>query len=53
MNRNFRFRKHVSEQERSREIVNYDDVTMQIQCIWDIKTKVIPIMIGTSRTLLE
>jgi hypothetical protein len=53
VNRNCGFRRQIFGRERSREIVNYDGVTMEIQRIWDVRTNVIPVIIGASRTISE
>jgi len=52
-NRNSRFRRQIFDRERSRDIVNYDGVSMEIQRIRDVRTKVIPVIIGASRTISE
>jgi len=49
VNRNCRFRRQICDRERSREIVNYDGVIMEIERVWDARMKVIPVIIGASR----
>jgi len=53
VNRNCRFRRQIFDRERSREIVNNDGATMEVQHIWDVRTKVILVIIGASRTISE
>jgi len=33
------------------KILKYKDLTIEIQCMWNIKTKVIPVIIGATRTI--
>ena len=53
VNRHCRFRRQICDRERSQEIVKYDGVTMEIQLKLDVRTKVIPVIRGTSRTISE
>jgi len=32
-------------------ILKYKDLTIEIQCMWNVKTKVIPVIIGTTGTI--
>jgi hypothetical protein len=33
------------------KILKYKDLTTEIQCMWNVKTKVIPVIIGTTGTI--
>jgi len=33
------------------KILNYKDLTIEIQSMWNVKTKVIPVIIGATRTI--
>jgi hypothetical protein len=32
-------------------ILKYKDLTIEIQCVWNVKTKVIPVIIGATGTI--
>jgi hypothetical protein len=34
--------------KEAEKILTYKDLTIEIQCMWNVKTKVIPVIIGTS-----
>ena len=33
------------------KILKYKDLTIEIQCMWNVKTKVIPVIIGATGTI--
>jgi hypothetical protein len=33
------------------EILKYKDLTIEIQCMWNVKTRVIPVIIGATGTI--
>ena len=35
------------------KILKYKDLTIEIQCMWNVKTKVIPVIIGATGTVSE
>jgi hypothetical protein len=35
----------------AKEILKYEDLTTEIQCMWNVKTKVIPVIIGATGTI--
>ena len=37
--------------EEAEKILKYKDLTIEIQRIWNVKTKVIPVIIGATRTI--
>jgi hypothetical protein len=37
--------------KEAEKILKYKDLTMEIQCMWNIKTKVIPVIIGATGTI--
>ena len=37
--------------KRSREDLKYEDFTIEIQRMWNVKTKVIPVIIGATGTI--
>jgi hypothetical protein len=39
--------------KEAEKISKYKDVTIEIQCTWNVKTKVIPVTIRSSRTISE
>ena len=36
-----------------KEAENYEDLTIEIQRMWNVKTKVIPVIIGATGTILK
>jgi hypothetical protein len=34
-----------------KKILQYEDLTIEIQCMWNVKTGVIPAIIGATRTI--
>jgi hypothetical protein len=45
-------RKNVMKKE-AEKILKYKDLTIEIQCMWNVKTKVIPIIIGFTGAILK
>ena len=39
--------------KEAEKILKYKDLTIEIQCMWNVKTKVIPVIIGVTGTILE
>ena len=39
--------------KEAEKILKYKDLTVEIQCMWNVKTKVIPVIIGATRTTLK
>jgi len=37
--------------KEAEKILKYKDLTIEIQCMWNVKTKVIPVTIGTTGTI--
>ena len=37
--------------KEAEKIIKYKDLTIEIQCIWNLKTKVIPVIIGATGTI--
>jgi len=37
--------------KEANKILKYKDLTIQIQCMWNVKTKVIPVITGVTRTI--
>jgi len=37
--------------KEAEKILKYKDLTIEIQCMWNIKTKVIPVIIGPTGTI--
>jgi len=37
--------------EEAKKILKYEDLTIEIQRMWNVKTKVIPVIIGTTGTI--
>jgi len=37
--------------KEAEKILKYKDLTIEIQCMWNIKTKVIPVIIGATGTI--
>ena len=35
------------------KILKYKDLTTEIQCMWNVKTKVIPVIIGATGTIYQ
>jgi len=42
--------RNVTEKE-AEKILKYEDLTIEIQCMWNVNTKVIPVIIGASGTI--
>ena len=36
---------------KAEKILKYKDITIEIQCMWNVKTKVIPVIIGATGTI--
>ena len=39
--------------KEAEKILKYKDLTVEIQCMWNVKTTVIPVTIGATRTILK
>jgi hypothetical protein len=37
--------------KEAEQILKYKDLTIEIQCMWNVKTKVIPVIIGATGTI--
>jgi hypothetical protein len=37
--------------KEAEKILKYKELTIEIQCMWNVKTKVIPVIIGTTGTI--
>jgi hypothetical protein len=37
--------------KEAQKILKYKDLTTEIQCMWNVKTKVIPVIMGTTWTI--
>jgi len=37
--------------KEAKKIPKYKDLTIEIQCMWNVKTKVIPVIIGATGTI--
>jgi len=37
--------------KEAEKILKYKDLTVEIQCMWNVKTKVIPVIIGATGTI--
>jgi hypothetical protein len=37
--------------KEAEKILKYKDLIIEIQCMWNVKTKVMPVIIGTSGTI--
>ena len=37
--------------KEAKKILKYKDLTLEIQCMWNVKTKVIPVIIGATGTI--
>ena len=37
--------------KEAEKILKYKDLTTEIQCMWNVKTKVIPVIIGATGTI--
>jgi hypothetical protein len=38
---------------KDKKILKYNNLTIEIHCMWNVKTKVILVIIGVSRTILK
>ena len=38
-------------EKKAEKILKYKDLTIEIQCMWNVKTKVIPVIIGATGTI--
>ena len=39
--------------KEAEKILKYEDLTIEIQCMWNVKTMVIPVIIGVNGTILK
>ena len=37
--------------KEAEKILKYEDLTIEIQCMWNVKTRVIPVIIGATGTI--
>jgi hypothetical protein len=37
--------------KEAEKILKYEDLTIEIQCMWNVKTKIIPVIIGATGTI--
>ena len=37
--------------KEAEKILKYEDLTIEIKCMWNVKTKVIPVIIGATGTV--
>jgi hypothetical protein len=42
--------RNVTKKE-AEKILKYEDLTIEIQCMWNVKTRVIPVVIGATGTI--
>jgi len=42
--------RNVNKKE-AEKILKYKDLTIEIQCMWNVKTKVIPVIVGATGTV--
>jgi hypothetical protein len=40
-------------QKEAEKILKYKNLTIEIQCMWTVKTRVIPVIIGATGTILK
>jgi len=51
VNRRCNFRGQKVIKKEAEKILKYKDLTIEIQCMWNVKTKVIPVIIGATGTI--
>jgi len=51
VNRDCNVRRQNVIKKEAEKILKYKDLTIEIQCMWNIKTKVIPVIIGPTGTI--
>jgi len=51
INRLCNFRRHKYDLKEAEKILKYKDLTTEIQRMWNVKTKVIPVIIGATGTI--
>jgi len=39
--------------KEAEKILKYKDLTIEIQCMWNVKTKVIPVILGATGTIAK
>jgi hypothetical protein len=39
--------------KEAEKILKYKNLTIEIQCMWNVKTKLTPVIIGATRTILK
>jgi hypothetical protein len=39
--------------KEAEKVLKYKDLTVEIQCMWNVKTRVIPVIIGATGTISE
>jgi hypothetical protein len=39
--------------KEAEKILKYKDLTIEIQCMWNVKTKMIPVIIGATGTITK
>ena len=53
VNRRCNLRRQKVIKKETEKILKYKDLTIEIQRMWNVKTKVTPIIIGATRTISE
>jgi hypothetical protein len=43
--------RNVIKKKEAEKILKYKDLTIKIQCMWNVKTNVIPVIIGATGTI--
>jgi len=51
VNRRWNLRRQKCDKKEAKKILKYKDVTIETQRMWNLKTKVIPVIIGATGTI--
>ena len=51
VNRSCKLRRQKCDYKKAEKILKYKDLTTEIQRMWNVKTKVIPVIIGATGTI--